>query len=69
MQAKLRIKDPQIAQTGAEPQIKQISTDFTDYIKGSSGFGVGSTRESGAKPSRLLPVLDHKMVQENSPGL
>jgi hypothetical protein len=48
-------QDPQIAQTGAEPQIKQISADFTDYIKGSSGFGVGLTREYGAKPSRLMP--------------
>jgi hypothetical protein len=51
-----------------DPQTKQISADFTDYIKGSSGFGVGFKRESGAEPLPLMPVLDHEMVQENSPG-
>ncbi len=35
---------------------------------GSSGFGVGFTRESGAKPSRLLPVLDHEMVKRTTLG-
>jgi hypothetical protein len=51
-----------------DPQIKQIGADFTDYIKGSSGLGVEFTRESGAKLSQLMPVLDHEMVQESSPG-
>ena len=32
-------------------------------------FGVGFPRESGAKLSGLMPVLDHEMVQQNSPGL
>jgi hypothetical protein len=31
-------------------------------------FGVGFPRESGAKLSGLMPVLDHEMVQQNSPG-
>jgi len=32
-------------------------------------FGVGFPREAGAKLSGLMPVLDHEMVQQNSPGL
>jgi hypothetical protein len=38
---------------------------------GSSGFGVGFTRESCARAKLLglMPVLDHEMVRQNSAGL
>jgi hypothetical protein len=40
-------------------------------INGSSGFCVGFTREtcSNAKLLGLMRVLDHEMVEQNSPGL
>jgi hypothetical protein len=61
----------QVGDTESAARLNRYVKTNTAGAWGSSGFCVGFTREScsNAKLLGLMPVLDHEMVQQNSPGL